>query len=135
MSASSGIITGRGGSFSSGGTPTAIEVAKWEVTRNNGVAKIATSTTAGGKATAQGINEWSLAFEAVLPAGNLNIDMAATLVEGALIAFTGKTADTGTGTTFAGSARIKSIGQAVPIDGGALMANVSAEGHLGYTLT
>jgi hypothetical protein len=129
----SAIITGRTGSLTFGVGNTVIEVKDWKVTRKNKVAAVATSQTAGYQATALGIYSWSLSFTAILPTGNL--DVVAGLAEGTLVAFTGKTATSGTGCSFAGSARIESIDEAVAIDGGELSANISATGDGAYVIS
>ena len=130
---SSGIITGRAGTLTFGGGNTTIEVKDWKLSRKNKVAAVATSATSGWQATAQGIDSWSLSFTSILPTGNL--DIVAGLSQGTLVAFTGKTAASGTGCTVVGSARIESIEEAVPIDGGELAANVNAIGDGAYTIS
>ena len=128
------VITGREGSFTFG-AGTDIEVKDWKLTRKNKVAALATSLTAGFQTTAQGITSWDLSFTAILPAGDLSIIGSTGLQQGTKVAFQGYSATGGTGVACTGNARIDSIEEAVPIEGGELVANMHAIGDGVYTIT
>jgi hypothetical protein len=128
----SGMITGRAGTLTFGVGNTIIEIKDWKLSRKNKVAAAATSVTNFYQATAPGIYSWSLSFTAILPAGDLNI--VSGLTEGSRVAFTGKTAASGSGTTLTGSATIDSIEEAIPIDGGELAVPVNAIGDGPYLI-
>jgi hypothetical protein len=131
---SSGIITGRNGSLTfhnlPSGTEHTIEIKDWKLSRKNKISSAANSGTAGYQETTLGIYSWSISFTAILPLGDMTI--YAGLLEGTIVTLTGKTGSTSSGSTFTGNARIESIEEAVPIDGGELAATVNAIGDKFY---
>ena len=120
-------ITGIDGTLTKDGSEIA-DVRSFTVTRENEVKTYASSSTDGRQKTAKGISRWRLDAEIYLPGGDFDVG----LTEGETYTLIGQTVS---GKTFTGTARVRSIGEAIPIEtADMLVASVSCEGDGEYTI-